>query len=166
MNPINRLTSTCALLAGVAGTVSSASAVTMLQQAPCPGICKIFNTNQLPVVVRSMTFNVANPGKHTAIFNGSMVCAGPASIGAYNVNLNSQIVTAAGAVVNAVGPGGLKLNASTSGAADVPFNLASNRVLVSAGGQNTVIFKIAKTSMDPGVQCFVYNASFTIITIP
>lgn len=169
MNFVTRLVSAGILLACVTAFGSPAFASKLVQQAPCPSICKVINdSTSLPLTVRSFTFNAPNKGTALVHFHGSMMCSGAAGFG---FNFNTQIVNVPGANPNAVGPGGLKVfGRSDDSAGDMPFNLASNRVFKVDQGNNVFFFKIGQnapgTGLNPGTLCFVYNASFTVLLLP
>ena len=164
---MKRFASIAVLIAGFAAFAMPAFAFKLQQQQPCAGICKqlTFET-QFPLTVRSFTFNAPSKGRALVHFHGSIVCSGAAG---YGFNLNSQITDASNANPNSVGPGGLKLfGRADDSAGEMPFNLASNRVFAVEEGNNTFFFRIGGGGLplNPGTQCFIYNASFTVLLLP
>jgi hypothetical protein len=165
MNILNRLAIACALFtcAIAFGTPASAAA-TIISQPPCTGICVTFTDSQNIPTIRHIKFNAPSAGKASVNFNGSMLCAG---LNAFTVSFDSQIVAVNTDVANAGGPGGLKHTATLAAGSTVTMNLASSRFfqIASAGVQN-YFFKITKGTMDPNTQCFIYNATFTVVFVP
>ena len=149
-------------------------------QAPCPlavpggtgsgAYCFTFGPgNPIPIVC-AFAFNVPNAGAGLLTFNGTMSCSSFNTTTYAVVDFASQIVTAANAVPDVKGPGGLRhgvvLLPNSVGNTDT-FNLASTRVIAfPAAGLRTFYFKLARLRMDANTRCYVYNAAFSITFAP
>ncbi len=151
------------------------AAADLLTQAPCEyssGRCIAFDPSTAPIpVVRSFTFDVV--GKALVRFDGTMQCVVSSTVNNQDViDLASQIVFRPEDTPDYSGPGGgrfaMRLHMN-SGAIDSSgaVNLSSSRLIEYKNpGQATVYFKIAQLRMDPGTNCSVLSAAFSVITSP
>ena len=157
------------------GTLQVSAGAVVRTQTPCVdktlGYClAFFGPSPTIPVIRAFNFNAPSAGTAEVIFHGSLFC-GNHSVGVEEVvDLATQIVTTGSAVPDPNGPGGLRLAEAlapkTITLSDT-FNLASTRVVtIPAAGANRFLFKISVLRMDPQIECFVYNAVFSVVFIP
>jgi len=143
-------------------------------QSPCSpggGECLTFTDSSGPIpTIRSFDFTAPSAGEALVTFHGSLYCASGFTTTNSVVDVVSQIVPGTTDAPAISGPGGLRhaivLTASSAGTSDT-FNLASTRVVnITAPGNTTFSFKMARLRMDTGTQCYVYNAAFTVVFTP
>lgn len=152
------------------------AAATIVSQAPCAtsaGYCLLLlpSTDPIPIV-RGIRLNAPSAGNASVSFHGSLYCANtPGDGNSRVVDVVSQIVDRKTRVPDVNGPGGLRhaivlFGMNGKGTSD-SFSLASTRnFAIPAAGSYAYYFKIQKQRMDAGTECFVYNATFTVLFIP
>jgi hypothetical protein len=160
----------CAL-GWLAGSLSPASAAVLIKsQAPCvqpsTNYCLIFLPSFSAQVIRRIVFDAPGAGTALVSFHGSMTCANLAGSGNDRfIDLYTQI-RSGGTFIDPLGEGGhiheVYLNGTTLGTSD-SFNLSARRVFkIKSAGRYRFHYVMEPNTTDPGWNCTIYNAAFTV----
>ncbi len=151
----------------------AAAAATIKTQAPCTNggdNCFNFGVGILGLVefdLRSFTFKAPSKGNAAVSFNGSLVCGADLSGNNRVVDLVMQITNSTSGAASANLPGGLRQAMVLATNTSNTFNLAATRVFTFNGASTqTFHYRVRPRRIDPGTNCFIYNAAFTVVFIP
>ena len=153
-----------------AGTVSAAALIQT--QSPCDAggdACFNFGVGieggQFDI--RAITFKAPSKGRAAVSFHGSVVCGAGNTAGNKVVDLVTQITNSSNAIASPRGPGGLRQATVLAPITSQTLNLASTRVVTfQAAGTQTFRLRVRPLRIDADTNCFIYNATFTVIFIP
>ncbi|HMR30658.1 MAG TPA: hypothetical protein PKA13_02225 [Geminicoccaceae bacterium] len=154
------------------GAGEASAAAVIKSQSPCTNggdTCFNFGSGIVGLgnfSIRTFSFTAPSKGSASVTFHGSLLCGVPAGTNAKVVDLVTQITNSA-STAQQQGPGGMRQAAVILSNTSQTFNLASTRVFTfNAKGTQTFQFRVRPLRIDSGVNCYIYNAAFSVIFIP
>ncbi|MGD9509350.1 MAG: hypothetical protein AB7I59_17975 [Geminicoccaceae bacterium] len=162
-----------ALAAVVAFPDAASAAAVIKTQPPCNSggdTCFNFGVGIVGVGqfdIRDFTFKAPSKGTAQVSFHGSLLCAADLTAGSKVVDLVTQIVNSTTATASPSGPGGLRQALVIPPNTSDTLNLASTRVFTfNSAGSQIYRYRVRPLRIDSGANCYIYNATFSVVFVP